>query len=331
MAASLHMDPEMDLIPRALLCLGLALPSLAMATPCQEFEPATARLEGKLERQTFPGPPNFESVENGDEARTGFYLTLAEPACVKGNDYEADMGAEQDVRLVQLVLDEAGYKKLEPHLGQQVTLAGHLFSAETAFHYAPLLMQDVQWLEDQPTASANCEALAAKAADAIGFHPPWWGTVIGEGRLHFHSAPDKACVIPDLFIVPGDGVTIYSSENDWMQVMYINSKGEDFSGWVHEDRLDAGPSRAEDEEPEEDVPAAAAANQPEDVATFAERYANCEHFLGEEPYDAERAKELAEAVEELCTGIDAQLDTLRKRYKDNADVTQALAGYEKVE
>ncbi|BBP82675.1 hypothetical protein PHLH8_23170 [Pseudomonas sp. Pc102] len=323
----------MDLIPRALLCLGLCLPTLALATPCQEFEPATARLEGKLERQTHPGPPNFESIENGDEARTGFYLVLAEPACVKGNDYETDMGAEQDVRLVQLVLDEAGYKKLEPHLGQQVTLAGHLFSAETAFHYAPLLMQDVQRVEDQPTASADCEALAAKAADAPGFHPPWWGTVQGEGRLHFHSAPDKACAIPGLFIIPGDGVTIYAAENGWMQVMYINSRGEDFTGWVDENRLDAGPSRSEDDgQPEEQgEPAATTADLPGDVASFAERYANCEHFLGEEPYDAERAKELAQAVEELCTGIDAQLDALRQRYRDDAAVTQALAGYEKVE
>ncbi len=323
----------MDLIPRALLCLGLCLPTLALATPCQEFEPATAHLEGKLERQTHPGPPNFESIENGDEARTGFYLVLAEPACVKGNDYETDMGAEQDVRLVQLVLDEAGYRKLEPHLGQQVTLAGHLFSAETAFHYAPLLMQDVQRVEDQPTASADCEALAAKAADAPGFHPPWWGTVQGEGRLHFHSAPDKACAIPGLFIIPGDGVTIYAAENGWMQVMYINSRGEDFTGWVDENRLDAGPSRSEDDgQPEEQgEPAATTADLPGDVASFAERYANCEHFLGEEPYDAERAKELAQAVEELCTGIDAQLDALRQRYRDDAAVTQALAGYEKVE
>lgn len=54
----------------------------------------------------------------------------------------------------------------------------------------------------------------------------------------------------------------------------------------------------------------------------------CDHFRGEEPYDAERRAYLEKSIRDLCTGTDAKLADLRQRYARNQDVMAALAGYE---
>ncbi|KPA95733.1 MULTISPECIES: hypothetical protein [Pseudomonas] len=42
-------------------------------------------------------------------------------------------------------------------------------------------------------------------------------------------------------IIPGDGVTVHASTEDgWAQVMYVARNGEDFTGWIEEDRLKLG-------------------------------------------------------------------------------------------
>jgi len=92
-----------------------------------KYEPETVAVIGKLHRETFPGRPNFESVANGDEAETGFYLSLESPICTKdGNG--ADQVPFESVREIQLVLNEKQYALLRPKLGTKVMLQGQLFS-----------------------------------------------------------------------------------------------------------------------------------------------------------------------------------------------------------
>lgn len=77
------------------------------------------------------------------------------------------------------------------------------------------------------------------------------------------------------------------------------------------------------------IEAAAGANgPPADVQAFVERREGCEHWAGEPDYDAERRKQIAEAVDELCPGIDKQLAALRKRYASDPKVIAALAEFE---
>jgi len=93
-------------------------------------------------RKTFPGPPNYESIQEGDEPETGFYLEVSAGLCTVASpdSMNNDNGAFSDVRLVQLVLDAAGYSHLRPQLGRQVTLRGTLFAHFTGHHHAPLLL-----------------------------------------------------------------------------------------------------------------------------------------------------------------------------------------------
>ena len=113
--------------------------------PCLRYDPETVAISGVLRRHTFPGPPNYESVQGGDAPETGYYVHLRRPICASrqyASDDEPDPAAARHVeaRIVQLVLDSAGYARLQPRLGQRVTLRGRLFSAYTGHHHAPLLM-----------------------------------------------------------------------------------------------------------------------------------------------------------------------------------------------
>ncbi len=68
---------------------------------------------------------------------------------------------------------------------------------------------------------------------------------------------------------------------------------------------------------------------PKDVATFISRAFGCNHWGGEEAYDAAydaaRAKEIKEAVRKLgCDKLEADETTLRKKYKDDPKVLRAM-------
>lgn len=108
---------------------------------CLEYAPAQVTLSGTLKRLTFPGRPNYESTSRGDEPETHFYLALHKPLCTVGDPESADSYPQQNVSLVQLVLDDSGYAKLKPRLGQKMALSGTLFAAHTAHHHAPVLLR----------------------------------------------------------------------------------------------------------------------------------------------------------------------------------------------
>lgn len=117
-------------------------PPGALKDGCAAYEPAVTVVQGILRRRTFPGPPNFEDVAKGDEPETGFYLELAKPLCVRGEQgEEAGYGPIEGVSLLQLILDDAGYARLREHLDQSVTITGSLSPGFNGHHHAPLLLQ----------------------------------------------------------------------------------------------------------------------------------------------------------------------------------------------
>lgn len=67
---------------------------------------------------------------------------------------------------------------------------------------------------------------------------------------------------------------------------------------------------------------------PQEVTSFMVDRDSCDHFRGEEPYDAERRVFLMESIAELCTGTDAKLAMLRRRYAGDPAVIAALHGYD---
>lgn len=75
-------------------------------------------------------------------------------------------------------------------------------------------------------------------------------------------------------------------------------------------------------------PALAQTPWPDDVVRFVERRETCDHFRGEEPYDAARREFLAQQTQKFCVGTDRQLADLKKKYRGNTSVTTKLEQYE---
>jgi len=67
---------------------------------------------------------------------------------------------------------------------------------------------------------------------------------------------------------------------------------------------------------------------PADVARFVQRRDLCDHFRGEELYDAERRAFLEKRMREYCTGTDAKLAALKRKYRGRFDVMAKLGEYE---
>lgn len=72
----------------------------------------------------------------------------------------------------------------------------------------------------------------------------------------------------------------------------------------------------------------ATSSLPADVVQFTERRSLCDHFRGEEPYDAARRRFLEENLTRYCTGTDRELAALRSKYKNNAAAMKALRSFE---
>lgn len=80
---------------------------------CHSSDPATVTLKGKMIRQTFAGPPNYESIKKGDSPETYWILQLTSPICVNGEE------AETNVSDIQLVfLDGKQYVRYRGLLGK---------------------------------------------------------------------------------------------------------------------------------------------------------------------------------------------------------------------
>ena len=110
--------------------------------PCLHFEPAVVSLTGKLVRQTFASPPNFESIPTGDTAETYWFIELATPACVSGNPADIMNRADAlDVKMVQLVLSGDQYATHSSLVGKAVTATGSLFSALSGHHHTQVLLR----------------------------------------------------------------------------------------------------------------------------------------------------------------------------------------------
>ena len=83
-----------------------------------------------------------------------------------------------------------------------------------------------------------------------------------------------------------------------------------------------------------DAPAAATAaassarGSPRDVSNFIARREQCDHFRGEEAHDAKRRATLEAKLKEFCTGTDAELAALKKKYSADKAVHKTLSRFD---
>ena len=62
--------------------------------------------------------------------------------------------------------------------------------------------------------------------------------VAGEGRLYFHTAPDKQCQLRNVFVVRNDRLEAYAEHGEFTEVIYWNSRTRaGTAGWVVTSRI----------------------------------------------------------------------------------------------
>ncbi len=233
------------------LCV-LTLPYAWADEECVSYAPDAWTLRGKLERHVFPGAPGFEDLATGDEPEVGFYLALESPLCVAGNDNEEALALDENVRLVQLVLNQQGYNELRPYLNQIVTLSGTFFSAISGHHHSPVLMQQVAFVEGTPAPPVDCGLLEKNTAqDNGGYRPVLQGIVTGTEKVWFHEAPGRACSAQRASVGVGDSLTVSSVTDDgWVYASHMEKDGTLVSGWLDQGQvvLNACPSCTQPQE-----------------------------------------------------------------------------------
>jgi Domain of unknown function (DUF4431) len=108
---------------------------------CLSYEPSVVKVAGTLGRKTVPGPPNYESVSNGDRPETYWFVQLSRPVCVGEDEKEPDLyPAKKDVGSIQLVLTPDAYAACKELVGKRVVASGTLFGAITGHHHTPVLL-----------------------------------------------------------------------------------------------------------------------------------------------------------------------------------------------
>jgi hypothetical protein len=92
-----------------------------------------------------------------------------------------------------------------------------------------------------PALAESCKEPKTGTKDVPVFSPPLAHVVTGSGRLQFYSAPNLACAMNGVFVIPQDKLVGYAQTDDgWTSVMYVNPRtGADVSGWVRSERLKA--------------------------------------------------------------------------------------------
>ena len=119
----------------AVIFLSGALWSVSVGAECLRYGPAS--LTGRLVQQTYPGPPDYESVTKGDEPLVIWILQLKRSICVasSGSGYPGSYGTRE----IQLVFGtdeyarEEGYARYRQFLGKRITVTGNLVPGGAKF------------------------------------------------------------------------------------------------------------------------------------------------------------------------------------------------------
>jgi hypothetical protein len=117
---------------------------------CLSYAPALVTLAGTITSKTFPGRPNYQSIEKGDQPETFWILNVGEPICTNDGAHPSLNPAEKDVSNLQLLFRNTQlYQTYLPLLNTKVKVTGSLFSATTIHHKTEVMLQ-VDSMEPAP-------------------------------------------------------------------------------------------------------------------------------------------------------------------------------------
>lgn len=109
--------------------------------PQELLEGQTTTLYGKVRDEVFPGPPNYESINDGDKPQFYWILYTNEPISLVGRDIEnGDLYENGQSCMFQLFLTTDIYDKRLDILGKYVKVTGGIFFGHTGHHKTKALL-----------------------------------------------------------------------------------------------------------------------------------------------------------------------------------------------
>ena len=98
-------------------------------------------LQGTIRDKIFPGPPNYESIDNGDKPQVYWILYTNNSVELVGRSFENnkpfDLGNSCSF---QLVLDSKFYENKKGILGKNATVTGTIFIGHSGHHKTKALI-----------------------------------------------------------------------------------------------------------------------------------------------------------------------------------------------
>ena len=139
-----------------ILFILLASVSTILAEDCI-IDGSEVELVGIISRETFPGPPNYESGEKGDKPETYWILTLKEKYnCAKMYSYESGelYRIDGSFNRFQLRLNQNLYEKKEALLNTDVRVKGKVETGITGHQHTKMLI-DVISMEAEDNSNTH--------------------------------------------------------------------------------------------------------------------------------------------------------------------------------
>jgi hypothetical protein len=90
-------------------------------------------------------------------------------------------------------------------------------------------------------AATDCGKVRARAQEQQVAVAEWQAgrRVSGKARLYFHSAPEGACRLRDVFVVNGDTLQALNEYGTFTEVRYVHPRTRRLTrGWVESGRLE---------------------------------------------------------------------------------------------
>ncbi len=110
--------------------------------PKELLDGQIATLYGKVREEVFPGPPNYESINNGDRPQFYWILYTNEPISLVGRNLESNELYENGLScMFQLCISSEIYDKHLDILGKYVKAEGEIFFGHTGHHKTKALLK----------------------------------------------------------------------------------------------------------------------------------------------------------------------------------------------
>lgn len=107
------------------------------------YKPKVVTLTGIVKIKTFPGAPNYERIEAGDDIESGPYLILDHPIDVVASINDApdtNSITEKNLQILQIISGDSDNWN-NKYIGKHVRITGTLLHATWGHHHTKILIE----------------------------------------------------------------------------------------------------------------------------------------------------------------------------------------------